>query len=445
MQDPLLTLTCKHGQLPRRRSRQQIAALDQTHSNTIHRLGHAGRTGGGPGRPAAPRGRAAAPGHGRRPHPGRAGATRGATSGADLTQWRACLRTTTPPPRPAADPVRACSRPATRCTSATTSARWSSGSALQETHDAFYCVVDLHAITVDGDPARAARAHPAHGRPVPRRRASTRSGRALFVQSHVPEHAAAGLGAELPHRLRRGRPDDPVQGQVGRRAPSGTTVGPVHLPDAAWPPTSCCTTRTRCRSARTSASTSSSPATWPSGSTAASATTFVVPEPYIVKATGEDLRPAGPDGEDEQVARPPRRRHRPAGRPDRSSPRRSGRRSPTPSREVRYDPATKPGVSNLLTHLLGADRPSRSTTLEDDVRRQGLRRPQEGRRRGGASSSSTPFRERTPALLDDPAELDRILADGADRARDGRRRHAGPGRTTGSASSPASARAGRTT
>jgi tryptophanyl-tRNA synthetase len=60
--------------------------------------------------------------------------------------------------------------------------------ALQETHEAFYCVVDLHAITVEQDPA------------LLRRRTllsfaqllacgldSTRS--TVFVQSHVPEHA----------------------------------------------------------------------------------------------------------------------------------------------------------------------------------------------------------------------------------------------------------------
>ena len=60
--------------------------------------------------------------------------------------------------------------------------------ALQETHDAFYCVVDLHAITVDVDPAllrertrRTAAQYLAGGVDPDR---ST-----LFVQSHVPEHA----------------------------------------------------------------------------------------------------------------------------------------------------------------------------------------------------------------------------------------------------------------
>jgi tryptophanyl-tRNA synthetase len=60
--------------------------------------------------------------------------------------------------------------------------------ALQEDHDAFYCVVDLHAITVPVDPTllrertrRTAAQYLAAGVDP------TRS--ALFVQSHVPEHA----------------------------------------------------------------------------------------------------------------------------------------------------------------------------------------------------------------------------------------------------------------
>ncbi|MDQ3505022.1 MAG: tryptophan--tRNA ligase, partial [Actinomycetota bacterium] len=59
--------------------------------------------------------------------------------------------------------------------------------ALQETHDAFYCVVDLHALTVEPDPEalrRRTRASAAQLLAIgvdPER--ST-----LFVQSHVPEH-----------------------------------------------------------------------------------------------------------------------------------------------------------------------------------------------------------------------------------------------------------------
>jgi tryptophanyl-tRNA synthetase len=63
--------------------------------------------------------------------------------------------------------------------------------ALQDDHEAFYCVVDLHAITVEQDPA------------VLRRRTLLSAAQllalgvdpdrsALFVQSHVPEHAQLG-------------------------------------------------------------------------------------------------------------------------------------------------------------------------------------------------------------------------------------------------------------
>src|SRR6058998_2409303 len=58
---------------------------------------------------------------------------------------------------------------------------------LQDTHDAFYCVVDLHAITVEHEPAEL------------RRRTRVAAAQllaagldpdrcTLFVQSHVPEH-----------------------------------------------------------------------------------------------------------------------------------------------------------------------------------------------------------------------------------------------------------------
>ncbi|MGB8022020.1 MAG: tryptophan--tRNA ligase [Candidatus Nanopelagicales bacterium] len=61
-------------------------------------------------------------------------------------------------------------------------------SGLQETHDCFYCVVDLHAITVEHDPAllrRRTRLSFAQllALGIDPQRAT------LFVQSHVPEHA----------------------------------------------------------------------------------------------------------------------------------------------------------------------------------------------------------------------------------------------------------------
>ena len=105
--------------------------------------------------------------------------------------------------------------------------------ALQDDHDAFYCVVDLHALTLDPPPpdeltqrTRIAAAQLLAAGLDPERCA-------LFVQSHVPEHTAAVLGAGVPHRLRRGQPDDAVQGQVAARRRPSSLGRAVHLPGAA--------------------------------------------------------------------------------------------------------------------------------------------------------------------------------------------------------------------
>ena len=84
--------------------------------------------------------------------------------------------------------------------------------------------------------------------------------------------------------------------------------------------------------------------------------------------------------------------------------------------EVRYDPETKAGVSNLLVIHSALS----GTRMEE------LERAYAGRGYGDLKkdvaevviAKVAPFRERMAALLDDPAELDRVLADGAARARD---------------------------
>ena len=150
----------------------------------------------------------------------------------------------------------ASSRPPTRSTSATTSARCGSGWRCRTTHDAFYCVVDLHAITVEHDPAELRAAHPGHGRAV--LAAGHRPGALHAVRAEPRARARpAGVGAELHHRLRRGQPDDAVQGQVRQRRRRARRRSGCSPTRSCRRPTSCSTRPTRCRSARTSASTSS--------------------------------------------------------------------------------------------------------------------------------------------------------------------------------------------
>ncbi|WP_051108910.1 tryptophan--tRNA ligase [Actinomadura flavalba] len=60
--------------------------------------------------------------------------------------------------------------------------------AMQETHDAFYCVVDLHAITVEHDP-RALRRRSRVAAAQCLAMGLDQDVSTLFVQSHVPEHA----------------------------------------------------------------------------------------------------------------------------------------------------------------------------------------------------------------------------------------------------------------
>ena len=61
--------------------------------------------------------------------------------------------------------------------------------AMQETHDAFYCVVDLHAITAGHDPALLRQRTRVSGRAAARASGLDPERCTLFVQSQVPEHA----------------------------------------------------------------------------------------------------------------------------------------------------------------------------------------------------------------------------------------------------------------
>jgi tryptophanyl-tRNA synthetase len=83
-------------------------------------------------------------------------------------------------------------------------------------------------------------------------------------------------------------------------------------------------------------------------------------------------------------------------------------------REIRYDPDAKPGVSNLLT-LLSVLTETAIPQLENAYQDKGY-----GQLKGDLADAFaefvTPLQQRVADLLADPAELDRLLADGAGRA-----------------------------
>src|SRR3954452_12184769 len=95
---------------------------------------------------------------------------------------------------------------------------------LQESHDAFYCVVDLHAITVEVEPARlrertrrTAAQYLAGG--VDPKRSS------VFVQSHVAEHAQLAWVLSCITGFGEAGRMTQFKDKSGRHGAEGTTVG----------------------------------------------------------------------------------------------------------------------------------------------------------------------------------------------------------------------------
>jgi tryptophanyl-tRNA synthetase len=284
--------------------------------------------------------------------------------------------------------------------------------ALQDTHDAFYCVVDLHAITVEVDPStlrertRRTAAQYLAGGVDPAR--ST-----LFVQSHVPEHAELAwvLGC-LTGFGEAGRMTQ-FKDKSGRAGTERTTVGLFTYPVlmaadillyAADQVPVGEDQRQHLELTRDLAgrfNTRFGP-------------TFTVPEPYIVKATAKIYDLAEP------TAKMSKSSASTAGVIDLlDEPRVTAKKIRSAvtdtEREVRFDPEAKPGVSNLLA-IHSALSGTSIETLQKDYSGKGY-----GDLKGDladvVAAALTPFRDRTLAYLDDPKALDDVLADGADKAR----------------------------
>jgi tryptophanyl-tRNA synthetase len=142
--------------------------------------------------------------------------------------------------------------------------------------------------------------------------------------------------------------------------------------------------------------------------------TFVVPEPHILRQTAKVLDLQQPGAKMSKSASSP------AGIIDLlDEPRVSAKKirsAVTDSgREVTFDPVDKPGLSNLLTiHSALSGR-----SVDDIVADYAGRGYGDLKRDLAALVEDlvTPIRERTVELLDDRAEIDSVLADGASRAR----------------------------
>ncbi|WP_369051912.1 tryptophan--tRNA ligase [Kineococcus terrestris] len=283
--------------------------------------------------------------------------------------------------------------------------------ALQQTHEALYCVVDLHALTVGPDPAalrertrRTAAQYLAAGVDPERS--------ALFVQSHVPAHAQlAWVLSCLTGFGEAGRMTQ-FKDKAARQGTEGASVGLFTYPvlmaadillyQAAEVPVGE-DQRQHLELTRDLAQRFNS----------RYGDTFVVPEPYILKETAKiyDLQEPGakmsktsssPNGIVDVMDEP-----RVTAKKIRSAVTDTGR-------EVRYDPVEKAGVSNLLT--IHSALSGRSVAdLEADFAGRGY-----GDLKKELAEVVTdalgPVRERTLELLADTAVLDDVLAEGARRA-----------------------------
>ena len=283
---------------------------------------------------------------------------------------------------------------------------------MQETHDAFYTVVDLHALTVEVAPAtlrdrtRATAAQYLAGGLDPAR--ST-----LFVQSHIAEHAQLAWVLSCITGFGEASRMTQFKDKSGRHGTEGTTVGLFTYPvlmaadillyDADQVPVGE-DQRQHLELTRDLAGRFNS----------RFGKTFTVPEPHIVKATAKiyDLQDPTSKMSKSAVSQ--------SGVIDMlEDPRTIAKRIRSAvtdaGREIRFDQAQKPGISNLL-RILGALSGRSIESLEADY---------EGRGYGDLKKdvaeivveTATPYRDRTLALLADPAELDRLLAEGAERAR----------------------------
>ena len=283
--------------------------------------------------------------------------------------------------------------------------------ALQETHRAYYCVVDQHAITMEHDPAAL------------RRRTRVTAAQflaagidparsVLFVQSQVPEHSQLawvlqcltgfGEASRMTQFKDKSGADGTERATVGLFTYPVLQAADILLYDADRVPVGE-DQRQHLELTRDLAQRFNS----------RYGTAFVVPEPHIVKATAKIT----------DLQHPDKKMSKSVGGAGclflLDDPKASAKKIRSAvtdgEREIVFDPERKPGVSNLLTilsALSGTDVP----VLVEKFAGAGygdLKKEVEA----VFLAFVEPFRDRVQGWLADPARLDDVLADGARRAR----------------------------
>ncbi|MFI6699509.1 tryptophan--tRNA ligase [Streptomyces sp. NPDC050509] len=284
--------------------------------------------------------------------------------------------------------------------------------ALQESHDAFYVVVDLHAITVPQDPAAL--------------RANTRLAVAqllaagldpqrctLFVQSHVPEHSQLawvmncitgfGEASRMTQFKDKSAKEGTDRATVGLFTYPILQVADILLYQADAVPVGE-DQRQHIELTRDLAERFNS----------RFGPTFTVPAPHIVKEVAKIYDLQDPAIKMSKSASTPKGLINLLDEPRTTAKKIKSAVTDTGT-EIRFDAAAKPGVSNLLTIY--------STLTDTSIADLELR--YEGKGYGALKTDLaevmvefvTPFRTRTQEYLDDPETLDALLAAGAEKAR----------------------------
>jgi tryptophanyl-tRNA synthetase len=285
--------------------------------------------------------------------------------------------------------------------------------ALQDDYDAFFCVVDLHAITLPQDPA------------VLRRRTLITAAQYLalgidpgkatvFVQSHVPAHAelswVLGCFTGFGQASRMTQFKDKSQKQGTDSATVGLFTYPVlQAADVLLYDTNLVPVgedqRQHLELARDVAQRFNS----------RFKDTFVVPDVMIQKATAKIYDLQDPTAKMSKSAATDAGLISLLDEPKVTA--KKIRSAVTDSeREIRFDQEAKPGVSNLLTIQ------SAVTGADVDKLVEGYAGRGYGDLKADAAEAVvefvTPIKTRVDEMLADPAELEAVLAAGAQRARD---------------------------
>ncbi|MCX5405090.1 tryptophan--tRNA ligase [Streptomyces sp. NBC_00335] len=284
--------------------------------------------------------------------------------------------------------------------------------ALQETHDAFYMVVDLHAITMPQDPKDL--------------RANTRLSAAqllaagldperctLFIQSHVPEHAQLGWVMNCITGFGEASRMTQFKDKSAKNGANNATVGLFTYPilqvadillyQANSVPVGE-DQRQHIELTRDLAERFNQ----------RFGQTFTLPAAHIVKEVAKIYDLQDPAIKMSKSASSPKGLINLLDEPKATEKKIKSAVTDTEA-VVRFDPVEKPGVSNLLTIY--------STLTGESI--PALEAAYEGKGYGALKTDLagvmvdfvTPFKQRTQEYLDDPETLDSLLAKGAEKAR----------------------------